>query len=149
MNIALMMVLMAAAGQGAWADLIDLAVQILIPTLMLLGSWVALKLAKKFGVEGAVAAEHLGSAIVRKGIGYAERWGKKYLAERMEKPAGWQKLSKAIEYIAALEGNLKLSDKLRDVISRRIHSELGQGDLFALVATGEGPTTPEEGKETT
>lgn len=145
MNIALMMVILAAASQGAWADLIDLAVQILTPTLMLLGGWLAVKLSRKFGLEGKLAAESLGNQAVRKGIAYAERWAKKSLAD-YDGNKGPTKLTKAIEYIAVLEGSLKLSDKLRDAISKRIHSELGQDDLIEIDDTiiGTGPTTPDE-----
>lgn len=148
MNIALMMVLVAAAEPGLWTSIVGLAVQILTPILLVLASWAAVKLAKKFHLEGLLADGELAKDAVHAGIGYAERWAKKYdIGDAFSVgPTGPQKLAKAIEYIAAIEGKLKLGDKVADAISRRIHAELGLDDLTSVINTiiGAGPTTPDE-----
>lgn len=133
MNILLMMVVLAeaAADPGLWVTVVDLAVQFLTPILLVLASWAALKLAKKFKLEGLLADGELSRTAVVTGIGYAERWAKKYAAEHDAKATGPQKLHKAIQRIAKLEGKLNLGQKAADEISRRIHDELGMGDLIA------------------
>lgn len=131
MNILLMMVVLAeaAADPGLWVSIVDLAVQVLTPILLAAGSWALLKLAKKFKLESLVADGDLAKDAVHAGIGYAERWAKKYAAMHDLKATGPQKLHVAIQYIAKLEGKLNVGDKIADGISRRIHSEFGLVDL--------------------
>lgn len=131
MNVLMMMVMLAdvAADPGMWVTVVDLAVKILTPILLVLASWVAVKLAKKFKLEGLLADGELAKDAVHAGIGYAERWAKKYAAEHDAKATGPQKLAVAIEHIAKLEGKLNVGETIADGISRRIHSEFGLVDL--------------------
>lgn len=133
MNILMMMVVLAeaAADPGLWVSIVDLAVQILTPILLVLASWVAVKLAKKFNLEALLADGELAKDAVHAGIGYAERWAKQRGVGNAfgADATGSQKLVKAIEYIAKVEGKLGLGEKAADAISRRIHSELGLTDL--------------------
>ena len=140
MNMMMMMMTLLAevSAAGKWDSAIELAVQFLTPVLMVLVGWAAVKLQKKLGLEGVISLDEIAVANVRKGIGYAERWAKKKLHDGGS-ANGDMKLTKAIDFIAALEGKLNLSEKLADVISRRIHTELGVDDR-AIVGTG--PDTP-------
>lgn len=133
MNMVMMIAVLAeaAADPGLWVSIVDLAVQVLTPILLALGSWALLKLAKKFNLEALVADGDLAKDAVHAGIGYAERWARKWAAENDAKATGPQKLTVAIEHIAKLEGKLNLGEKVADAISRRIHSELGLVDMAA------------------
>ncbi len=133
MNILVMMMVLAEAATdpGLWVSIVDLAVQILTPILLVVGSWAAVKLAKKFNMEALVADNELARETVRAGIGYAERRAKKWAADNDAKATGPQKLSWAVKHVAKIAGKLNVGEKIADGISRRIHAEFGMADLVA------------------
>ena len=127
MNLYLLAAEAAAAGGGkvlpGWVDeLALLAIKILGPLLIMLAGWVAVKLAKKLGVEETAALDKLAQDRARQALLYAERWAKK--ADHAETPGGPGKLEKALDRLIVIEGHIDVGEILRDELSRRIHTEL-------------------------
>ncbi len=132
-----------AAVDGQYLDdLLVLAVKVATPILMVFASWAAIALARKWGIEGKATFVAIAQSVTRAGIGYAEQWGKKYLAERGEKAPSSLKLEKAIQHIAMLEGKHHLANAAADLISRRIHSELGEQGVSTIVVAD--PIQPDQ-----
>lgn len=128
MNLHLLLAAEAATAGGGkvlpgWVDeLAILAIQILGPILIMVAGWAAVKLAKKLGIEETAAIDKLARDRARQALLYAERWAKK--AGLRETPAGPGKLEKALDRLIVIEGHINIGEKLRDELSRRIHTEL-------------------------
>ncbi len=128
MNLYLLLAAEAAAAGGGkvlpgWVDeLALLAIKILGPILIMLAGWVAVKLAKKMGIEETIAIDKLARDRARQALFYAERLAKK--ADRAEALDGPGKLEKALDRLIVIEGHINIGEKLRDELSRRIHTEL-------------------------
>lgn len=128
MNLYLLLAAEAAAAGGGkmlpdWADeLALLAIKVLGPILIMLAGWVAVKLANKLGIEETAAIDKLGRDRARQALLYAERLAKK--ADRDEALDSDGKLEKALDRLIVIEGHINVGERLRDELSRRIHTEL-------------------------
>lgn len=120
--------LLAEAAAGAsnlpgWIDeLLVLAIKVLTPIVLLLVSYLVMKYGKKIGLENAAGLARVATDNVQKAINYADRWAKKQ--DHAETPKGDKKLEKALEYLIEIEGHVKIGEKLKDSLSKRIHTEL-------------------------
>lgn len=113
----------AASTLPGWADeLLVLAIKILQPIILLLVGYLVLKYGKKLGIDNAEGLARVATDNARKAINYADRWAKRQ--DHEETPKGDKKLEKALKYLIEIEGHVGIGDKLKESLSKRIHTEL-------------------------
>jgi hypothetical protein len=99
---------------------LDLAIDILSPILIMLASFAAWKLAGKFGIEKNIVADNALREYVLEGINWADQWAK----EQIEKPTSDQKFNVAVEYILKLIKKSSLPKTTEDRLKAMIEAKL-------------------------
>jgi len=93
-----------AVKTNPWApvlgDFLQMLIQILTPIFVVLASWAAWAIAKKFGIEKNAAMDEMLKGYVQEGINWADAWAK----TQSQKPTGDQKKAEAIRHILGLVG---------------------------------------------
>ena len=117
----------AAAGGGYLpivAKLGVLAIEILTPVLMLLGSFAAYKLAGKFGIELGAAERTIVKGYIKQAINATDKWAK----NQAEKPTSKDKLAKAVDYANTFIATSGLKKKGSDYLAGMVEAQLGGDD---------------------
>jgi hypothetical protein len=97
-----------------------LILQILGPILVILASWAAAKLAKKFGIEYSTAIDTQVRSLSKMAINYAEGWAKVYA----NKPASKDKMQVAVNFVIEALSNMGVKDYTRAQIEKFVEAQL-------------------------
>jgi len=104
-------------------DLIELAIKVFTPVILLLATILTAKLLKKFGIEEKATLNALIISYVKQGINYADAWAKK----QVTKPYGEEKMDIAIKHILENINDSKLpniaSEKLKELIEAQLSKD--------------------------
>jgi len=95
-------------------------VEMLTPVILLLGSWAAYKLAKKFGIELGVAERAMVKGYIRQAVNATEKWAR----NQSEKPTSSDKLAKGVDYANQFIKGSGLKKKGSDYLVGLIESQL-------------------------
>lgn len=119
------------------SSLLPTLIVILIPTVGVLATWLALKLGKNMDSKNKIILNSLIMDISSQAIMYAEQLANNYEKENKEKVPGSDKLQIALDYaIRELEEH-KITTVTAETLARKIESILGLANA-SVVADGDG-----------
>jgi len=104
-------------------------VNILTPVLMVLASWAAYKLAKKFGIELGSVEKKIVEGYVRQAINATEKWAQK----QADQPTSREKLVKAIATANAFLKESGLKQKGAEYLEGLVESALEEKETEMVV----------------
>jgi hypothetical protein len=115
--------------------LVDLAFKLLGPVVVALGGYLAMKLARKLGIDATEKQEAMVDAWIEQGVHLAEERARAAAKRSEAKISGHEKLELAAGYVADLAEKAGWADWTRDRLKAKIDAKLGSARTAPVPAT--------------